>query len=139
MPLGMIRTPQRSITPGPSPTTTTTPTPGAPFVLQETRLVCNTAQPKPLIQVEVLDAAGQPVPSIELVVTWDGGEDHFFTGLQPELGLGYGDFLMQPGVVYSIHLTDGGQPLDDLTAAQCVSEDESRYWGSWYLIFIQPG
>ena len=35
-----------------------------------------------------------PYPSVELVVTWDEGEDHFFTGLQPELGLGYGDFLM---------------------------------------------
>ncbi len=59
--------------------------------------------------MEILDAAEQPVPSVELVVTWDGGEDHFFTGLKPELGLGYADFVMTPEVVYSIRLADGGQ------------------------------
>jgi hypothetical protein len=138
MPLGMIRTPRPSNTVGPTSTTTPTPTQGAPFVLQETRLVCNTDQPVPLIQVDIKDAAGQPVPSVELVVTWEGGEDHFFTGLQPELGLGYGDFAMLPDVYYSIHLAGGGSAVDDLTAAECVSEDESRYWGSWFLTFIQP-
>ncbi len=132
MPLSMIRTQRPPGTIGP------TPTPGAPFVLQETRLVCNTNQPQPLIQVELLDAAGQPIPSVELVVTWEGGEDHFFTGLQPELGLGYADFTMQPEVVYSIHPAAGGQSVGALTAAECTSEDNSRYWGSWYLIFIQP-
>lgn len=138
MPLNMIRTPIPSSTIGPSPTPTPTATQGAPFALQEMRLVCNTGQLEPLIQVEILDAAGQPVPSLELVVTWDGGEDHFFTGLQPEVGLGYGDFLMQPGVVYSIHLAQGGQPVDELTAAECVSVNNSRYWGSWFLTFVQP-
>lgn len=138
MPLGMIRTPRPPTTLGPSPTATLTPTQGAPFVLQETRLVCNTDQPVPLIQVDIIDAAGQPVPSVELVVTWDGGVDHFFTGLQPELGLGYADFTMQPAVVYSVQLADGGQAVDGLTAAECVSDDESRYWGSWFLTFVQP-
>lgn len=138
MPLGMIRTPRPPTTLGPSPTATPTPTQGAPFVLQETRLVCNTDQPVPLIQVEIDDAAGQPVPSVELVVTWDGGVDHFFTGLQPELGLGYADFTMQPAVVYSVQLADGGKAVDGLTAAECVSDDESRYWGSWFLTFVQP-
>jgi hypothetical protein len=138
MPLSMIRTQRPLSTVGPTPSNTPTPTQGAPFVLQETRLVCNTDQPVPLIQVEIKDAAGQPVPSIELLVTWEGGEDHFFTGLQPELGLGYADFEMQPGMVYSIRLVEEGQSVDDLTAAECVSEHESRYWGSWFLTFVQP-
>ena len=136
--IGMLPTPIPSSTFGPSPTPTPTATQGAPFALQEMRLVCNTGQLEPLIQVEILDAAGQPVPSLELVITWDGGEDHFFTGLQPEVGLGYGDFLMQPGTVYSIRLAQGGQPVDELTAAECVSADNSRYWGSWFLTFVQP-
>jgi hypothetical protein len=119
-------------------TASPTSTQGMPFMLQETRLVCNHDQPDPLIQVEILDAAMKPVPSVELLVTWDGGEDHFFTGLKPELGLGYADFVMTPSVVYSIHLTDGGQAVNDLTAAECVSEDGSRYWGSWLLTFVQP-
>lgn len=101
-------------------------------------MVCNNDQPEPLIQVDIKDAAGQPVPSVELVVTWDGGQDHFFTGLQSELGLGYADFVMTPEVVYSIHLAEGGQAVDELKAAECVSEDNSRYWGSWFLTFVQP-
>jgi hypothetical protein len=122
----------------PTSTATSTPTVGAAFVLQETMLVCNPDQSQPLIQVEIQDAAGQPVASVELVVTWDGGEDHFFTGLKPELGQGYADFLMTPEVVYSLQLADGGQAVNDLTAAECLLDDGSRYWGSWMLTFIQP-
>ena len=101
-------------------------------------MVCNTNQLTPLIQVEVRDAAGQPVPSIEVFVTWPAGEDHFFTGLHPEINLGYGDFSMTPDVVYSIHLSSGGQAVSDLVASECVADDGSRYWGSWYLVFAQP-
>lgn len=133
-----VSPPQPTNTFEPTRTPTSTPTQGAPFLLQETKLVCNPDQPLPLIQVVIQDAARQPVPSIELVVTWDGGEDHFFTGLKPELGLGYADFVMTPGVVYSMHLAEGGLPVNDLIAAECLSEDESRYWGSWMLTFIQP-
>jgi hypothetical protein len=133
-----LRTPRPTNTPLPTRTATPTATQGSPFLLQEQRLVCNPNQPEPLIQVDIRDAAGQPVPSIELVVTWDEGENHFFTGLKPELGLGYADFVMTPSVVYSIRLADGGQPVNDLTAAECQAEDGSRFWGSWLLIFVQP-
>ncbi len=122
----------------PLPTSISPPNSGTPFILQDSKLVCNIDQPDPLIQVEVKDAGGQPIPGVELVVTWEQGEDHFFTGLQPELGVGYGDFLMTPNVVYSVHLADGGQEANDLTATECVAEDGSRYWGSWLLTFIQP-
>jgi hypothetical protein len=115
-----------------------TPTPGAPFILSETTLVCNPDQPQPMIQVVIQDAAGQPVTSVELVVTWENGEDHFFTGLQPELGNGYADFLMTPDVIYSLTLADGGQVVNDLAAAECLSEDQDHYWGSWMLTFVQP-
>jgi hypothetical protein len=101
-------------------------------------LVCNPDQVDPLIKVVIQDAAGQPVPSIEIRVTWDGGEDQFFTGLKPELGLGYADFLMNPEVVYSLMLIEGGNSVNDLTAAECQLDDGSRYWGSWQLTFTQP-
>jgi len=125
-------------TPQPTQTATATPTPGAPFILQETHMVCDVRQPDPLIEVEVRDASGSPVPSVEVLVTWQGGADHFFTGLQPELGMGYGDFSMLPEVVYAIQLVYGGPPAENLTASECVAEDGSTYWGSWYLVFIQP-
>jgi len=122
----------------PASTATSIPTQEAAYLLKETKLLCNLDQTEPMIQVEVQDTAGEPVPSIELVVTWDVGEDRFYTGLKPELSLGYADFLMTPGVVYSLRLADGGQTVKDLTAAECLSDDGSRYWGSWMLTFIQP-
>ncbi len=133
-----VRPPQPTNTVQPTRTAISTPTQGAPFLLNEKKLVCIPDQPLPLIQVDIQDATGQSVPGIELVVSWDGGEDHFFTGLKPELGLGYADFVMTPEVVYSLHLADGSQAVHDLTAAECLLEDESRHWGSWLLSFIQP-
>jgi len=137
-PPGILHIPESTTHYQPPRTETPTATQGAPFMLQETKLVCNINQPDPLIQVEIKDAAGQPVPSVEVVVTWDGGEDHFFTGLQPELGLGYADFVMTPEVVYSIHLANGDQTAGPLTAAKCVADDNSQYWGSLFLTFVQP-
>jgi hypothetical protein len=132
------RAPQSTNTLEPASTATSTPPQGAAFRLQETKLLCNLDQTQPLIMVEVQDSAGEPVPGIELVVAWDGGEDHFFTGLKPELSLGYADFLMTPGVIYSLQPVDSGQTTNDLTAAECLSDDGNRYWGSWMLTFIQP-
>ena len=117
--------------------TNLSPTPGGPFELQETRLICNTNQPSPLIQVDFNDAAGRPVPNIEVFITWEGGEDHFFTGLQPELGLGYGDYVMTPDIVYSVSLYKGGQVTSELTPTECNADDGSSYWGVWYLRFVQ--
>lgn len=118
--------------------TTPSPTPGKPFVLRESQMVCNLNQTVPQIQVDIRDAAGQPVPNVEVIVSWEGGEGQFFTGLQPEMGLGYGDFALSPGVIYSLHLTDEGVPVNDLTVPECTSEDGSQYWGSWHLVFVQP-
>jgi hypothetical protein len=129
-------------TPAATQPSTSIPTPSeAPssgFVLRDTQLVCNPDQTQPLIQVEVADTAGEPAPGVELVVTWNEGEDHFFTGLKPELGLGYADFTMTPDVVYSLQFAEGEPEINDLTAAQCLSQDETKYWGSWLLTFTQP-
>lgn len=121
-----------------SPTQTPTLTPGAPFVFQSSELVCDTELEEALIQVLVQDAAGQPVPGVEIVVNWEDGENHFFTGLIPELGLGYADFTMTAGTTYTLRLVEGGEPITDITATECEGEGENRYWGSWRLIFSQP-
>jgi hypothetical protein len=86
----------------------------------------------------VQDASGQPAPGVEVVVSWDGGEDRFFTGLKPELGLGYADFSMTPGVDYSLRLAQGGDLVSGLATSECESSSGERYWGSWLLMFAQP-
>lgn len=120
------------------PTRTLTPTPGAPFALKSEELSCKDDLGTPLIIVQALDAAGQGVPGVEAVVEWDGGESHFFTGLKPELGLGYADFAMTPGVVYTLRLAEGGQVIPNLASSECEANDSERFWGSWVLVFEQP-
>ena len=135
-------TSQLTKTPGdtfaPLPTHTPTLTPGAPFVLLSRDLVCDPNLEEALIQVLARDAADQPVPGVEVVVNWEGGENHFFTGLIPELGLGYADFSMTAGTTYTLRLAEGGEPITGLTPSECESGGGKHYWGSWRLIFSQP-
>ncbi|HEY5668558.1 MAG TPA: hypothetical protein VIS10_01095 [Anaerolineales bacterium] len=122
----------------PLPTRQPTPTIGSPFVLKSEELSCNPAQETPLIIVQAYDAAGQGIWGVEAVVNWEDGESHFFTGLKPELGIGYADFTMTPGVVYTLRLAEGGQTIPNLTPKECEAEGGERYWGSWLLVFAQP-
>ncbi len=133
---GATRTPPATGTP--LPTRTPTSTPGSPFVVQDPAFECNPAVPGPLLKVLAEDASGDALPGMEVVVSWDGGEDHFFTGLKPELGAGYADFLMTPGVVYSLRMAGGGEIVSDLTAAECETPGGARYWGSWVVVFTRP-
>jgi hypothetical protein len=123
----------------PLPTRTPTATPGAPFLLRQQNLICDPGLTNSVIQVYVYDAADQEVPGVEVIINWDGSEEHFFTGLKPELGLGYADFNMTIGVNYVLHLADGGESVPNLTAAECEGEDGSRYYGSWLLVFRASG
>ncbi|MGW8251806.1 MAG: hypothetical protein ACWGO1_14275, partial [Anaerolineales bacterium] len=144
--VGATRTATATRTPGPTstplPTRTSTPTPGAPFVLDRQELVCDPdleqASEQGQVQVQIYDAAGQPVPGVEAIINWEGGENHFFTGLKPEINPGYADFAIQPGVVYTLRLAEGGQIIPDLTPAECERSNGERYWGAWRLVFVQP-
>ena len=122
----------------PLPTRTPTTTPGSPFVLQENSLDCDSKILGPLIQVIAETSSGRPLSNQEIIVTWEGGEDYFYTGLKPEIGTGYADFLMTPGVVYQVRMSGGGQTVPDITPAECETESGRRYWGSWVLVFSRP-
>lgn len=132
------RTPRPSATPSPSPsltpTRTPTSTPAAPFVLRSTERICDADLQEPLIQVFALDAAEEQIPGVEVIVTWDGGEDHFYTGLQLEQGLGYADFDMSEGEIYAVSLANAGETARDLSVFNCLG----GFPGSWRLTFQQP-
>ena len=121
----------------PLPSWTPTPTRRSPYTLQSQEFVCEEVLDHPLIQIEVQDAAEQPVPGIEAIVNWDGGENHFFTGLKPDLGLGYADFVMTPGVVYTLRLAAGSELIPDLETSECEGQENNRYWGTWRFFFTQ--
>lgn len=120
------------------PTRTATPTPGAAFVLDARSGLCDPDLTEPLIMISTLDSASQPVPGVEVIVSWAGGEDRLVTGLKPELGLGYGDFTMQPGISYTVHLAGGGELVQGLITSECETRSAGRFWGSWSLTYIQP-
>jgi hypothetical protein len=128
-----------SITPRLLATRTPTATPPGAFDFIGRQAVCDPDLAEPLLQVVAESATGAPVPGVEVVVTWDGGFDHFYTGLKPELGRGYGDFTMTPGVVYTVHLAESPSiTLEGLTVEACGAGLAS-YPGSWLLVFRQPG
>ena len=129
-------TPQPSLTPTSTPTPTATQ--GPPFVLLDIPLECNPNIDPPLIQVYVFDGAGNPVPGVAVIVSWENNQtSRFVTGLKPEYGLGYADFTMDPLVTYSLRLEAGGDPISSITGRLCEDQDEP-YWGSWRLNFVQP-
>lgn len=122
----------------PLPTLTRTPTPALPFILNQQVLRCDPLISAPLLTVQILDTNGNGIPGIEIIMTWSGGEEHFFTGLKPELGAGYADFAMTPDLTYTLRLADGSQVITNLTATQCQTEDGQTAWGAWDLVFVQP-
>ena len=128
-------TPTASITPTAKPTSTATP--GPPFVLQEFFVECNPEINPPQIQVFVRDAAGNPVPGVAIVISWDGFTNRFVTGLHPTYGLGYADYDMDPAVTYSLRIEDGGEPIKSI-AGQICEDGPNSYYGSWRFNFVQP-
>lgn len=119
------------------PTRTATPTPGAPFTLVNQSTTCDPVQPG-LLKVNLQNALGQPAPGQELVITWFGGEEHFFTGFKNEISPGYADFTLASGVEYALSLSDGRTRITGLTAPACAGDDGKPYPGSILLEFRQP-
>ena len=61
-----------------------------------------------------------------------------FTGLKPEIGIGYADFDMEPGVDYTLGIPEGGETVEGLSPEECSANSGERYWGGWLVIFEQP-
>lgn len=115
-----------------------TPTPPGAFVFVGKQAVCDAKLKQPLIQVLTLGANGSPVPGMEVLVEWSNGFDHFFTGLKPELGTGYGDFAMSEGVDYTVRLAaDPATAIGGLKVEPCTDAGGKQLLGSWLLVFRQ--
>jgi hypothetical protein len=120
------------------PTQTPIPTTGAPFELIAQESFCDSNLPDALLQVLVLNANRRQLPGVEIRITWDVNEDRFFTGLKPELGNGYADFLMTPNITYTVQLAQGSDIATGLTAPSCQTDAGENYFGGFKLTFQQP-
>ena len=143
----MTATPSKSPTPTERPMTpvatftpyaTATPLPalGYPFVLADQSEVCDPKLPG-LLQMEVVDKAGNSVPGVRISATWQGGEDYFYTGLHPNINLGYADFTMQPDISYSIKVGDISKAIEKIAAPKCKAKDGASFLGGLMLHFGQ--
>jgi len=137
-PATVTLTPVPVFTRTPRSTATASPTPGAPYMLQSQDEVCSTNISEGLLMVYVSNAAKKAVPGIEIIVEHDGGEEHFFTGLKPELGHGYADYAMDTSKIYTLRLATGSSAVMGLSAPPCQDKNGDHYWGSLRLRFLQP-
>ncbi len=124
----------------PSPTTA----PTAIYILKKTTPVCDPSLGRSIIKVQVRDRNGLGVAGVQAQVSWASGQDAFYTGLMPQEGPGYADFIMTPGVVYTLRVVGAGAPVENLSAASCSgptgspSQAEAGYPGSILLEFGEP-
>ncbi len=122
-----------STAPTPSPTTS------PPFILQDSSPICDPTLGETLIQVIATDGSGEGVPGISLSISLGTDpKEVFYTGLKPELGLGYADYLAEPGLTYQLEVPDSGLVISDIEVPTCQTESEDSYWGSWEIYITHP-
>ncbi len=120
------------------PTRTPIPTLGAPFTLTGQETICDSNLPDGLLQVLVLNSRRRQLAGVEIVITWDGGKEQFFTGLKPELGNGYADYIMTPDMTYAVQLMRGSDVALGIVAPTCQTASGEAFFGSVKLTFQQP-
>lgn len=135
---GLIETQSIVNTSTPRPTRTPQPTQGAPFRLVSADTVCDTNLPDRLLQIIVYTSNRRQLAGIKIIITWDTGGEEFFTGLKPELGNGYADFLMFPDTSHAVQLAVGSEIATNLVPPTCVTPNGETYLGGYKLIFQQP-
>jgi hypothetical protein len=122
----------------PRPTRTPSPTAGAPFQLISQDTVCKLDLTEGLMQISVIDSRHHQLAGVEIIISWNGGEEHIFTGFKPEIANGYADYVMLAGVTYTIRIADSGAPVPNITAPTCSDSSGQSYLGGLHLTFQQP-
>jgi hypothetical protein len=109
-----------------------------PFKLIAQDTVCDTTFPDGLLQVTVFSSNRRQVTGVKIIITWENGEDQFFTGLKPEIGNGYADFVMSPNTTYTLRLAIGSDIAEGLVAPTCQTPSGETFLGGIKLTFQQP-
>jgi len=124
--------------PTPQPTHTPTPLPGPRFVLRRQEQGCD--PPGGLLRVWVRDADGEPMPNVELLLRWEGGQERFYTGLKPEIGAGYADSGMEKGIQYQLSVVGWASDVAlGLDASPCADSGHAASWDvAFQLTGVQP-
>lgn len=118
---------------------TATPTESPPFILQDSSPICDPTLGESLIQVIATNSKGEGIPGVALEISLGPDlKEVFYTGLKPEVGLGYADFLAEPGLTYTLEVLESGLVIPDIEVPTCVTESDDSYWGSWEVYITHP-
>lgn len=134
-------TPMPAITHRPTPTPTKPPDPTAtlvpaqppPYQIISQTLNC---EPEPRIAVSLelsrtITVRGRErveivgLPNRQLWLIWETGADRAITGFRLENGLGYADFVVEPGYTYNLYIdSPSGLPILTVQVEPCVTGAE---------------
>ena len=136
-------TPTPTVTPFPTPTVFVPPASPTPigtgsFGLFERLDTCIPDQ-EPEIEVVVEDPFGNGIPGVEVVVRSNESVERFFTGLKPQNGLGFADFIMPPDQNYTVELRGLSDPVAGITSFACTTENGEIGSPYYQLIFLPTG
>lgn len=101
--------------------------------------ICDQDLNVPLLQVQVDDADGSPLPGVSFTVEWGSGHDIFASGFYPEVGPGYADFAMLPEETYSIQVGSRTPAVRGLVSERCRAGDGMFFNGSVFLRWQREG
>jgi hypothetical protein len=93
-----------------------------------------------MLEVEVTNKAGEPVPGVQIRVTWPpNGLDTFYTGLALDIDPGYADFQMVPNILYTVRAGENGEAVSGLAIQDCTVPGSSEtFQGGVKITFTQP-
>lgn len=121
----------------PPPTASPTSTPGTDVDFQlaeQNDLGCSGEGAGDYILVYVRDEDGRGLAGVEVMVSGPEGEDSFFTGLKPEVGPGFADFLVTAPGTYAVQVLDGVSQTAEGLTFEDTCPAESPYH-SWRVVF----
>jgi len=127
---------KETVAPTSQPTATATNQPI--FLLTERRRICSMEENAGKIEVYVQEANGAGIPGMQIDISWEDGQESFFTGLKPDHGAGYADYAFRElDWEYAITLPLSGDTASMIAAhpvaAGCPSGSTAV---SWQLTFI---
>jgi hypothetical protein len=85
-----------------------------------------------------LNSNRRQIPGVEILITWEGSAENFFTGFKPELGNGYADYIMTQDITYTVQLRAGSDIASGLTTPTCQDSSGVTYFGGFKLTFQRP-
>lgn len=109
------------------------------YTLLESTIICDEQLYQPLMKVYVTDAVGNPIAGVQLRIDWTTGSDVFATGLHPDIGYGYADFVIDPQQVYTLQVGSSTNPIYGISSEPCRIGNSTEFDGSVLIKWQREG